>query len=78
MSDIHGNWVALDAVLDDVRTHPVDGWICLGDAVQGGPQPCEVVQRLQDLACPLALGNAAWQGFARRWMSVIPELSLAA
>jgi predicted phosphodiesterase len=58
ISDIHGNCVALDAVLADVETHPVDSWICLGDALQGGPQPREVVERLQQLACPVVLGNA--------------------
>ncbi len=58
MSDIHGNRVALDAVLTDVETHPVDRWICLGDALQGGPQPREVAERLQEIGCPVVLGNA--------------------
>jgi len=58
MSDIHGNRVALDAVLADIETHPVERWICLGDALQGGPQPREVAERLRELACPIVLGNA--------------------
>lgn len=58
VSDIHGNCVALDAVIEDVRTHPVDRWVCLGDALQGGPQPREVAERLQELECPIVLGNA--------------------
>jgi putative phosphoesterase len=58
MSDIHGNCVALDAVLADVEGHPVDRWVCLGDALQGGPQPAQVAHRLHELGCPVILGNA--------------------
>jgi predicted phosphodiesterase len=58
ISDIHGNCLALDAVLADLRAEPVDQVICLGDAIQGGPQPAQVVARLQELACPVVMGNA--------------------
>ena len=35
--------------------------VCLGDAIQGGPQPAQVVSRLKELACPVVMGNAdAW------------------
>ena len=61
LSDIHGNCVGLDAALADLRRQPVDRLVCLGDAVQGGPQPAEVVARLRELACPVVMGNAdAW------------------
>lgn len=61
ISDIHGNCLALDAVLDDLRQQPVDALVCLGDAVQGGPQPAEVVARLRELNCQVVMGNAdAW------------------
>jgi putative phosphoesterase len=61
ISDIHGNCLALDAVLDDLRRDPVDALVCLGDAVQGGPQPGEVVARLRELDCQVVMGNAdAW------------------
>jgi predicted phosphodiesterase len=58
LSDIHGNRVALDAVLEDVKTHPVDRWVCLGDTLQGGSQPREVAERLAELGCLVVLGNA--------------------
>ena len=58
ISDIHGNCVALDAVLNDIKQIDVDQIICLGDAVQGGPQPVEVVTRLRELDCPVVMGNA--------------------
>jgi predicted phosphodiesterase len=61
ISDMHGNCVALDAVLADLRRATVDQIVCLGDAIQGGPQPAEVVARLRELACPVVMGNAdAW------------------
>lgn len=58
ISDMHGNCIALDAVLADLEAHPVDQTVCLGDAIQGGPQPAEVVARLRKLGCPVVLGNA--------------------
>ena len=58
ISDIHGNCVALDAVLNDINGMDVDQIVCLGDAVQGGPQPADVVARLRKLDCPVVMGNA--------------------
>jgi predicted phosphodiesterase len=58
ISDMHGNCLALDAVLADLRQDSVDRIVCLGDAIQGGPQPAETVARLRDLACPVVMGNA--------------------
>src|SRR5579862_2992323 len=61
ISDIHGNAVALEAVLADLERHPADQLVCLGDAIQGGPQPTEVAARLRTLGCPVVMGNAdAW------------------
>ena len=61
LSDIHGNGVALEAALSDLERFPADQLVCLGDAVQGGPQPAEVVAELRRIACPIVMGNAdAW------------------
>ena len=43
ISDVHGNRMALDAVLQDLAASPADAVVCLGDMVQGGPQPAETV-----------------------------------
>ena len=49
-SDIHGNAVALDAVLaDSVRHGPYDLTICAGDLAWAGPRPLEVVARIREL-----------------------------
>jgi predicted phosphodiesterase len=58
ISDMHGNCVALEAVVADLRTQSVDQIVCLGDAIQGGPQPAETVAVLRKLACPIVMGNA--------------------
>jgi len=58
ISDVHGNLTALDAVLADLRRYPAAPMVCLGDAIQGGPQPAEVVARLRDIGCPVVMGNA--------------------
>jgi predicted phosphodiesterase len=49
VSDIHGNVVALDAVLADAEHAGVDQWWALGDLVLFGPRPVEVIERLQSL-----------------------------
>jgi predicted phosphodiesterase len=61
ISDIHGNAYALDIALADIAAQGVDQIVCLGDAIQGGAQPGETVQRLREIACPVVMGNAdAW------------------
>lgn len=57
ISDIHGNLVALDAVLADIKREQVDQIICLGDVATLGPNPREVLQRVKDLNCACILGN---------------------
>jgi putative phosphoesterase len=58
ISDIHGNCIALEAALADLELHSADRIVCLGDAIQGGPQPAQVVSRLRELGCPVVMGNA--------------------
>jgi putative phosphoesterase len=57
-SDQHGNDVAFEAVVRDVERIGVDEMVCLGDAVQGGTQPVQVLERLRALDCRTVLGNA--------------------
>jgi len=61
ISDMHGNDLAFEVVEADISAQRVDQIVCLGDAIQGGPQPAQVVQRLRRLNCPVVMGNAdAW------------------
>jgi predicted phosphodiesterase len=57
-SDIHGNCLAFETVLADIKNVGADKLVCLGDAIQGGPQPAETVALLRDLACPTVMGNS--------------------
>jgi len=57
ISDIHGNDVALKAVVDDTKRIGVDQIVCLGDVATLGPSPGDVINRLRDLGCPRIMGN---------------------
>ena len=56
ISDIHGNRIALDAVLAELERDGVDRIVCLGD-VAVGPQPAEALARVRELGCPVVMGN---------------------
>lgn len=61
ISDIHGNRVALEAVLADLEADGVDRVVCLGDVAMTGPQPRAVLAKLQALGCAVVMGNTdAW------------------
>ena len=56
ISDVHGNRLALDAVLAELERDEVDSIVCLGD-VAAGPQPREALERVREIDCPVVLGN---------------------
>jgi predicted phosphodiesterase len=58
ISDIHGNCVALDAVLADATAQGASEIVCLGDLAAGGPQPREAIRGLREVGCPTVRGNA--------------------
>jgi len=60
ISDIHGNYTALQAVLADIKSQNIDQIVCLGDTVSLGPQPGEVLNTLRELKCVLIKGNHDW------------------
>jgi predicted phosphodiesterase len=61
ISDIHGNLVALEAVLAEIAqqniAHDSQHILCLGDVAAFGPQPLQVLARLQTIGCPVVMGN---------------------
>lgn len=57
-SDQHGNDVAFKAVVEEIERIGVDMMVCLGDAIQGGAEPAQVLERLRSLDCRTVLGNA--------------------
>ena len=57
ISDIHGNLLALDAVLADIQVRGADVVVNLGDTVSGALQPRETARRLIPLGLPTIKGN---------------------
>ena len=49
VSDVHGNDVALRAVLADAAGCQIDRWWVLGDLVLAGPRPAEALELLKSL-----------------------------
>lgn len=58
LGDIHGNLVALQAALADLRTQSPDALVVSGDLVYKMPWGAEVVDLLRDVGCECLLGNA--------------------
>jgi predicted phosphodiesterase len=58
VSDIHGNDTAFAAVVAELEQLGIERVVCLGDAVQGGDEPRQVLDRLASLGWPVILGNA--------------------
>lgn len=79
ISDIHGNYDGLQAVLADIERQECDRILCLGDLVDGGAQSIEVVQLFQQRAIPVVQGNhdeypdAALPPDVRKYLSDLPE-----
>jgi predicted phosphodiesterase len=58
VADMHGNAVAFRAALADLEDRKPDLIVSLGDVAQGGPQPRECMELLQELDCPCVYGNS--------------------
>ena len=56
-SDIHGNYQALTAILDDLKEREIKNIICLGDNMSLGPNPKECLNLIIDNNIPMTLGN---------------------
>src|SRR5690554_1385914 len=57
LSDVHGNRLALEAVLEDIGRQGVDGTVNLGDLVSGPLDPAGTAQLLMAAALPTVRGN---------------------
>ena len=58
LSDIHGNAIALRAVLEELDAEGIESGVCLGDVCQGGPEPEACVDLFGERGWPTVLGNA--------------------
>ena len=71
ISDVHGNLLALEAVLADIKARGVDATVNLGDCVTSPLWPKETFELLQSLALPTVRGNHD------RWIEEWPEERLS-
>jgi predicted phosphodiesterase len=71
ISDIHGNLVALEAVLADIKARGVDTTVNLGDCVTSPLWPRETFEALQSLRLPTVRGNHD------RWIEEFPDDKLS-
>ncbi|MBP0494071.1 metallophosphoesterase family protein [Pararoseomonas indoligenes] len=57
IADTHGNCLALEAVLDDIRAEAPDLVVNLGDLVSGPFDPAGAAEAQMTLGCPTVAGN---------------------
>lgn len=57
ISDIHGNYDALQKVMEDIPQNDVQETYCLGDIVGYGPNPAECLDTVMDKCARTILGN---------------------
>lgn len=57
LGDVHGNWEALTAVLEDAEKRNVTRYICLGDIVGYNANPAECIDKIRELECIVVRGN---------------------
>ncbi len=58
IADIHGNQIALEAVLQDLAQQPeVDHLVIAGDLCLNGPCPRQALETVRGLRCPVIQGN---------------------
>ena len=88
LSDIHGNNIALQAVLDKVKNQHYDRVLVLGDNIGDGPCPDKVLNILSQLQPVMIQGNREelacrhFAGFAEtqkalQWQFMRESLSLS-
>lgn len=70
ISDIHGNYDGLQAVLVDIARQECDRIICLGDLVDGGLQSVEVARAIRERGIVTVRGNHDEFGV---WDYTLPE-----
>jgi predicted phosphodiesterase len=79
ISDIHANLEAFERVLEDIQANGISATICLGDSIGYGPQPEEVLERLERYAIPSLLGNhelAVVDSLSLGWFNPVARASL--
>ena len=56
-TDIHGNYQALTAIIEDIKKREIENTICLGDNMSLGPNPNECLDLVINNNIPMTMGN---------------------
>ena len=56
-SDVHANYQATKAILDDINKNSFDEVICLGDIIGIGPKPKECLDIIMNSRIKMVKGN---------------------
>ena len=62
ISDLHGNTPALDTALADAKDRGVQRYVCLGDVIGYGADPCGTLDRVMELCVPDNADGLCLQG----------------
>lgn len=79
LSDIHGNFDALQQVLEDAAQCQVDHMVCLGDCIGYGPEPEAVIAEIRRHHIPAIIGNhemAVYDRIHLNWFNPMARRSL--
>jgi len=57
LADIHGNWEALSAVLDDAKENGATAYVCVGDVVGYNADPAKCLEKVKEICCAVIRGN---------------------
>lgn len=57
LGDIHSNWEALQAILEDAAGQGVNKYCCVGDVVGYNANPVECLEKVRSLGCVVVRGN---------------------
>ena len=55
--DVHGNWEALEVVLNDAQKEGATGHVCVGDVVGYNADPSKCLDKIRELQCAIVRGN---------------------
>jgi predicted phosphodiesterase len=76
--DIHANYEALDAVLEDARAQSCDKFLCLGDVVGYNADPVACLERIREMDCPVIKGNHDEDASASHQLDALNPVAAAA
>lgn len=69
ISDIHGNYDALQSVLEDIKNQQLERVVCLGDCIGYGPEPDAVIREVRNREIPTIIGNHELAVLERRHLN---------